>query len=181
MNDTLYSTNAIPELTKDVHIPIKVTTSNGAGSYKVFANEIDNMPSGSSIILEDLKTGTKTDLRNKSIYTFTTTDTSETIAPRFMLHVSATGTSGLSTIDADNKSIHITSNLNGTFVKFDFTQPVPAMVSIYNMLGQKVIEDLNVEASNQTMKLMIPQEKNNLLIVKVQTTTQQVIKKIYNQ
>ncbi|HEY6162272.1 MAG TPA: T9SS type A sorting domain-containing protein, partial [Bacteroidia bacterium] len=79
------SVNSVPQLDSSVSIPVRVKVSV-SGSYTIGLDSVSNLPNSSCLILEDLLTGTLTDLHNVSTYTFSISDT--TNAPRFVLHVS---------------------------------------------------------------------------------------------
>jgi len=78
--------NALPTLNADTTIPVRVTVTT-SGTYTIQAGNFDDMPTTSCILLEDNITGTFTNLRTTSTYTFTITNT--TILPRFTLHIGA--------------------------------------------------------------------------------------------
>ena len=80
------SVNALPTLNADTAIPVRVTVAT-SGIYTIQAGNFDDMPTTSCILLEDNITGTFTNLRTTSSYTFTITNT--TILPRFTLHIGA--------------------------------------------------------------------------------------------
>lgn len=86
MSNEDYSINSIPGLTTNISIPVRVKVPV-TGTYSIVKDSISNLPQSSCVILEDLLTGTFTDLRNFNAYTFTISDT--TSAPRFLLHISA--------------------------------------------------------------------------------------------
>ncbi|MDZ4665807.1 MAG: T9SS type A sorting domain-containing protein [Bacteroidota bacterium] len=78
------SINSLPAITNSLNITVK-TVVGVAGTYTITGDSMVNMPLGFCIVLEDLATTTKTNLRNTTSYTFTISDT--TIAPRFVLHI----------------------------------------------------------------------------------------------
>jgi hypothetical protein len=84
MDTTKYSINALPLLTNDISLPIKVRVGI-SGTYTISLDSISRIPAGSCLILHDLKTGIQTDLRTTPTYTFTITDT--TYYPRFRLNI----------------------------------------------------------------------------------------------
>ena len=87
MNGKNYSINSIPELTKDVKIPVRVYVGT-AGSYKISTPALDELPASTCLGLEDLKTGKITDLKVNNSYSFEITDLKDT-ALRFIIHLSA--------------------------------------------------------------------------------------------
>ena len=80
-----YSINSVPLPTLNISIPVRVKVSV-TGTYTITKNNLSSIPNSSCVILEDLLTGTTTDLQNLSSYTFTIADT--TSVPRFLIHIS---------------------------------------------------------------------------------------------
>jgi hypothetical protein len=78
------SINSFPLLTSEMSIPVK-TTVGATGTYTITGDSMNNMPPGFCIILEDLLTGTMTDLRTTASYVYNIEDT--TVAARFLLHM----------------------------------------------------------------------------------------------
>ncbi|MEW6470604.1 MAG: PKD domain-containing protein, partial [Bacteroidota bacterium] len=85
--DTLdYSINRLPALTSNASVKLRVTVP-ATGTYSIRRDSLLMLPMSSCIFLEDLVTGTLTDLRQNISYSFSISDT--TSAPRFILHVYA--------------------------------------------------------------------------------------------
>ncbi|MBI4947296.1 MAG: PKD domain-containing protein [Bacteroidetes bacterium] len=80
------SINSLPPLTSDVVIPIRLKVP-ATGTYTISRDNVLMLPASSCVFLEDKKTGSMTDLRTTASYSFTISDT--TVAPRFLLHISA--------------------------------------------------------------------------------------------
>lgn len=68
----------------DIPLTAKAGT-NAQGTYQLDFDIPENFMSGACISLEDLATGTTTDVKLDSSYSFTSTDTMQT--PRFILHI----------------------------------------------------------------------------------------------
>lgn len=77
--------NALPDAPLNAIIPIRVKVP-ATGKYIVSADSILAMPAGSCIFLEDLETGSMTDLNLSPSGNYIINDTATT--PRFLLHVS---------------------------------------------------------------------------------------------
>ncbi|MGQ0827219.1 MAG: PKD domain-containing protein [Bacteroidota bacterium] len=84
MGKVNYSVNSLPSLTSDLSIPVKVQVGI-SGTYTIKLDSLTNLSSSSCLILDDLLTGTKTDLRISPEYSFYIRDTTK--APRFRLHI----------------------------------------------------------------------------------------------
>lgn len=81
-----FAINSLDELTNDRVIPLRAMVGV-SGTYEIAATDLSGLPASSCIILEDLLTGTMTDLRAVPDYSFTIPDT--TTAARFLLHIGA--------------------------------------------------------------------------------------------
>lgn len=78
------SINSFPLLTGEISVPVK-TTVGATGTYTITGDSMSHMPPGFCIVLEDLLTGSMTDLRTTASYVFNIEDT--TLAARFLLHM----------------------------------------------------------------------------------------------
>jgi len=81
------SINSFPEISADISIPVRVKVGV-SGNYQISSDSsLQNMPLSSCLLLEDLKTGMKTDLRTIVNYSFFISNTDTAI--RFLIHVGA--------------------------------------------------------------------------------------------
>ncbi|MEO6883928.1 MAG: PKD domain-containing protein [Bacteroidia bacterium] len=108
-----FSINSIPELDSSLSIPLRVKVGT-SGTYTISSDNLTNIPKNSCLVLEDLLTGIKTDLKNTNTYSFTISDT--TNAPRFLLHVSAGMETKYFPTDCEHATALVNSNGNGTFI-----------------------------------------------------------------
>ncbi|MCU0433105.1 MAG: T9SS type A sorting domain-containing protein [Bacteroidia bacterium] len=84
INDSMdASVNSMAPLGSDVSIPVRLKVGV-TGQYTISRDTLWTMPNSACIILEDLLTGTLTNLQTTNSYTFTIADTTE--HPRFVLH-----------------------------------------------------------------------------------------------
>ncbi|MCE3258790.1 MAG: hypothetical protein K0S12_431 [Bacteroidetes bacterium] len=82
------SVNSLPDFNNEVKIPLKTLVASGySGNYTIKVDSTSQLPSGYCVVLEDLATGTITNLNNTSSYSFFISDT--TSKPRFMIHMRA--------------------------------------------------------------------------------------------
>lgn len=77
--------NSFPMSSSEIIVPIKVKVGL-SGVYAIKNDAALSLPLNSCVFLEDLLTGTYTDLKSFSTYSFFISDT--TTAPRFLLHIS---------------------------------------------------------------------------------------------
>jgi hypothetical protein len=105
MIDTVFSSvNTFQSVSNDLSVPVKVKVGV-SGNYTIQLNSSSWMPSISCLVLEDLKTGTQTDLRTISSYTFNISDT--TSFPRFRLRIGKP-------VEVSSNAATCTGNHNGT-------------------------------------------------------------------
>ena len=121
--------------TKTVNLMVEI---DSIGTYNIQLDSAINMPSGMSIVLEDTKTSTLTNLRTTTNYQFSSTKP-DTFNTRFLLHLSydASITSvneiegqSMYNIYAENDliNVNIISNNNVTLEK----------VEVYDLLGKRI-------------------------------------------
>jgi len=84
--DNDMSINSMGPLTSSIIIPVRALVPS-TGNYTIVADDFDDMPTTSCILLEDLLTGIFTNLRTTSTYSFSIS--ASTTAPRFLLHIGA--------------------------------------------------------------------------------------------
>ena len=143
----------MPELNQDFSIPVRLTVGI-SGSYTISPNDIQNFPGSSCIMLEDLLTGTLTDLKAGNSYTFSISDTTD--APRFMVHVTKPMEPALqqfnATCNAANDGIFI-ANPDGqgpfTYTWKDNTGQVIQMHA--NLTGADTLSDLGAGTYSVTI------------------------------
>jgi len=262
-NGIYYAYNNLPQLTGDVSVPIRVKTGT-AGTYKISADNLNQVLPNSCIVLYDNYSGTSTNLRTGS-YTFTANDTTD--APRFMLKISAinnpitlsnvinnpsntsssdgsivsspSGTgpwtytwknvldsvirtksnslltsdtlknipAGVYSVEVDaagagicgavvqtftlsvsslgiaksalDKNVAIINNETGCFVQFSYNVPTNVIISAYDVIGQKVVDDMRVEAVSQKVNLDIKNADNQIILISVKSQDGVLNKKIF--
>lgn len=86
-----FSINALAPLTSDVTVTLRATAGI-SGNFTITRDSISNLPNSLCIMLEDLLTGTLTQLSTGASYSFYMSDT--TSAPRFLLHFGPALTTG---------------------------------------------------------------------------------------
>jgi hypothetical protein len=81
-----YAVNALPIENLNATIPVRAKIGI-TGNYTIFFQQVDSMPAHVCMMFEDLYTGTITDMRSSSSYSFFANDT--TWAPRFRIRMTA--------------------------------------------------------------------------------------------
>jgi len=131
------SINALPPLLNtDVVIPLGYITKTN-GSFTINASEILNFDPSQHIYLEDNQTSTIQDLTLNPVYTFTTTANAPQY--RFFIRFSPTIVTG---VDENSTSfVDAWSAGKVIYVCHSSTTLQKAILSVYDMLGQQVIND----------------------------------------
>jgi hypothetical protein len=168
-----YAINTLPELSKTYTVPVlvKVATS---GSYSVSAGDFQNF--NSCLVLHDKLTGAYHDMM-QSPYHFQINDTTST--PRFELIVCEAGNSNPTFLEELNASntIFIVQDGNSALVNTRFETETKAEISVYNLLGQKLMKDIQVQGTETSTRLPLD-VTDQVIFVKVSTNTKVVTKKL---
>lgn len=170
-----YSIQSIPALTQSVSIPV-LARGMATGNYTISATEFEDIDA--CIVLKDKLTGTTQDLKTAS-YIFTLNDTTST--PRFELILCKEGdvqTSVPETLAAAaNSQVLIQQDGQGAFVKTNFEKPTKATISVCNIIGQKLMEDIVTTGTTNTTYLPL-NCANQVVFVTVTTDSGRNTKKI---
>lgn len=167
------SINTFPATSNSITIPVLVRVST-TGNYTISAQDFENWPS--CVVLRDKINGAMTDL-TKNNYTFFISDT--TAAPRFELIVCGSGAGAVDVNELleSNNNVLIQQTSNGTVVKTNFEQNTKAIISVYNVIGQKIMQDVMVEGQ-ETSTILNIDTKEQIAIIKVSTDKEVFTKKV---
>jgi hypothetical protein len=168
-----YSIQSLPPLTNALNIPLLARVST-TGSYTISAFDFQDFAMCVGLI--DKLDNSYHDLR-LSPYVFTISDTTST--PRFELVLckdESLNAVGISEATESN-SIFITQDALGAYVKTVFEKNTKATISVFNIIGQKLMKDVTVEGMVTNTALPI-ELHNQVVIIKVTTDKETVTKKI---
>ncbi|WP_317898611.1 hypothetical protein [Aurantibacillus circumpalustris] len=168
-----YSINTLPPLDKTTHVPI-MTRVSASGSYTINAFDFQNF--SSCLVLIDKLDNSYHDL-GVSPYVFTINDT--TSAPRFDLVLCKDESFTPLGIKEDliNRSVFISQDAQGAFVKTSFDKNTKATISAYNIVGQKIMDDVQVEGRVTDTHLNLGIH-NQVVLIRVVTDKESTTKKI---
>ena len=172
--DVDYAIHSMPLLTQSLSIPVLARVS-AAGSYTISAYDFKNFTS--CVGLMDKATNTFHDLR-QSDYVFTINDS--TAVPRFDLLLCRDANideTSISQIYTQSPSIMINQDEQSPFVKMSFPQNTKATISVYNIMGQKLMEDITVEGTATTTRLNTNMH-NQVALIRVVSDKESSTKKI---
>ncbi len=168
-----YSINSIPLLYEAKKIPLLVKVST-TGSYTISSEDFEGV--NACLGLLDKLTNTYTDLR-QGTYVCQISDT--TSVPRFELFMckdESLNTVGMAKNEFAS-SILIAQDNEGAFVKTSFEQKTNATIGVYNIMGQQLIKDIQVDGLENTTRLNIDLH-NQVVLVKVTTDKESSVKKL---
>ena len=190
-----YAVDAVPPLTQSYSIPLKIR-SGATTQYTITPMYLQNIESGACLILHDNYTGLDYDLR-QGAFNLMINDT-ETVA-RFVVNItannidalgnfqtpscSASSVTGIKTFSAPQKNMEINRDAGGYYVQFNYQEKTNAVISVQNLLGEKVITDINQEnvLTNKTY-VSLGNTENKVLIISVVTDAgEKTFRKVINQ
>jgi hypothetical protein len=144
INSDKYCIDALAEYSAPISVNVGFEPKVD-GNFTITAGEIQSFSTASSIILQDLKTGTTQNLINNPTYNFTATTADVTNRFKILFDLAV----GINNVNAVNNNIY--SFENSIYIK---TNDQVNSVSVYNMLGQEVANfqqpTSNVLTINQT-------------------------------
>ncbi len=160
-------------------IPLYTTVAT-SGEYKIEADGFDNLSAYNCVKLEDKLLNKIIDLKIESSYSFKMNMSDN--ADRFIIHFNkdancsiAMGVNNLSTNLSNN--VEILPSAQGNTINFNLAETTNTTISVTNMLGQQIISDMNISATNQTVELFLPEGFTGLYIVKVNSEKSSFVKK----
>jgi len=168
-----YAINTLPDLTKTYTVPVLVKVAV-SGTHTISAGEFQNF--NACMVLHDKLNDNYHNLM-QSAYVCQINDTTST--PRFEIIICESGITNPNTIEELNTSntIFITQDGNGAVVNTKFESETKAEISVYNLLGQKLMNDFHIQGTETSTRLPID-ASNQVIFVKVSTNKEVVTKKL---
>lgn len=167
------SINGYPPSSYSVAIPVLVRVST-TGSYTITADEFSNY--GSCAVIRDKLTNAYHDLK-VSPYVFNISDTTNT--PRFELIVCESGGGIVSIKDLySSTNISIVQNDGVPVVKTIFPQSTDVVISVFNVLGQQLCNDIKISGTETTTSLNNLNLHGQVVLIKVTAGNESVTKKL---
>jgi len=171
-----YAIQTFPSLTAEMEeekiIPLSLFTANG-GNYSFHVNTIENFATSSYIYLEDKKLGTLIDLQISPQYDFYTQ--AGTDNTRFQVRFSPAPISEAEFLETKDNSVRIFSSDNEIFVEINTADLPNGQISVYNLLGMKVLQ----EKLNSDFLYRMPVYKTGIYIVKVENQNSSFTQKVF--
>lgn len=169
-----YSIQSIPPLTQSVSLPLLARVSS-SGTYTLHAFNFNDF--NMCVGVYDHLNGTYHDLKQGD-YAFSISDT--TSAPRFDLILcrdESIDITGIAQQNVNSGAILINQDQQSAYVKTAFTQNTKALISVYNVIGQKLMNDIPVEGTVTTTRLPL-ELSNQIVLIRVATDKEIVTRRI---
>lgn len=164
--------------TEEFTMPLYVTVGK-AGKYLIDVKGVEFIYNDySCVTLEDKVTKQLIDLNGSTNYTFFAAPGNA--KDRFALHFSKNGNcrSMISTTNIKlDDQVQILQNQFGNIISFNYDETINTTISVIGILGQTIINDLNLEASTQSVNIVLPADFHGLYFVKVRSEKGEVVKK----
>ncbi|MGV3598545.1 MAG: T9SS type A sorting domain-containing protein [Bacteroidota bacterium] len=140
--------NVLKEITSDFYSVEMPFESKLDGTFEMDF-EFTNPYQVQEIILEDRKTGTKTNILQNKKYNFAH-ESSTKLTDRFVLHFKKTHSNGVfeDYLSAKNP-IEISTDSRSIYVRFPVIKDAGAEINVYDMLGRKVMETRKVTTDSE--------------------------------
>lgn len=145
-------------------IPIGYST-NIAGDFSISIDRFDGILNTKNIYLEDKKTGTLYDLKNR-VYTFNTT--AGTFDDRFVLkYINTT----LGNENSEKESTAITVSVKNSIISVASPDETIETIIVYNLEGKKIFSKKNINLNTFEIKNL--NNHNQVLLLKIETKNKQ--------
>jgi len=147
------------------------------GKYRINASGIKNITKDFPVVmLEDKTTKKFINLNSSTDYIFSAHSADAT--DRFVLHFSKSlSYTPSSTKSSATNEIQISQNKEGNVVHFDNTESENTTISVFDLLGKRIIDDIVIQALDQTVNITIPESFHGMYIVAVQSGSTKTVKK----
>ena len=171
IGNNVFSINDIGVITNTITIPL-LAKALMPGQYTISAEDASNFES--CVIIKDKLLNVYNDLIINP-YVFNLNDTNS--SNRFELILCPFNKSVSVKELNESNNILISQDENGAFVKTFFEQNTKTVISVYNILGQKMTKDIILNEASAITRLEI-NNHNQILFVKVVANNQSLTKKI---
>ncbi len=171
--------NSMNNSDNEKHVPL-IVKAGVFGIHTISAKGLSSLVEYNKVVLEDLSSGEKIDLLKNQNYNFNTEEIGKEY--HFIVHfykneqtdLISTSTIQENTLDNNTSVYNTPSNV---VVKFDMAEETDVQISVYNLSGQLVIEQMNAKVTNDRIALPL-QKENGLYLLIIKSKDQQISRKI---
>lgn len=161
-----YAINSLqPATTQDIVLPILVKMM-ATGPCTISPEGIENLDPNACVTLKDKLLNINHNLRSGA-YVCTASDTAT--HARFELTICGNSlVTGIKSTNVSTNNVLIGQDGSaGIFVKTSFDKNTKSTISAYNVMGQQLIADKEIEGTNDTVYLDLKNTTNQIVIIKV--------------
>ncbi len=170
-----YSINSLPyALTSNAVIPV-LAKVYATGQHTISALDLQNLAPGTCVTLKDKLLNITHNLA-ASDYVCSISDTTSTA--RFELTICANLTAGINEATSF-ENVFVKQDNIGVYVDLNFDKSTKATITAINMLGQSVMNDMNVECIANKYYLNLSNIKEQIIVVSVNTEEKRYTQKVY--
>lgn len=175
--------NRLPDNADVVDVPL-MAIGNVAANYTLTAGSFANLGAYNCVCLIDEQTGqVLNNFEDNPSYTFAMSQPGQ--QRNFVIEFrqlaageSCNSPASVASMNTGAGSIEITPAANGAEVNFQLSQPENATISVYNIMGQKVLNDINLNAYQSRLGINLP-STGQIYIIRVVTEEGITVKKLY--
>ncbi len=156
------------------------TTVGVSGYYKIDAAGFNFLNDFTCVELEDKLLNKMVDLVASPSYLFRMNTSDD--ASRFVIHFSKAG--NCKSLNSTNNSaftfenqVEVLPTSQGNSINFNLTETTPTAINVTNLLGQSIMEPMNVAAFNQSVNVSLPEGFSGMYLIKIESSKGTVIKK----
>jgi hypothetical protein len=161
VGENIFSLRFLGDVSENPALPMSFKAGLD-GNYSITASGTESF---TNVILQDLKTGATQEMKTNPVYNFTSAVIDD--VNRFLLRFRPVG---IETQDAGNNGIFVYDNI------LNITNPGESVITVYNMVGQKILEKQTQNEESIRIKLQVG---TGYYIVKLTTDQKAIAKKIF--
>lgn len=160
-----------------------VVKVNVSGNYKIEAAGFEFMKEYKCIQLEDRLKNIFINLTSQSTYEFEMFKLKD--EKRFVLHFNKNADCKQSIASQDiayfDNSVEVLPTQSGNVINFNYSEATQTAISVYNMLGQDVVEERNLSVSSQSEAIQLPADFVGIYFIKISSDKGTVVKKFFKK
>lgn len=169
--------NTFNSLNETYTMPLS-TRGQVSGNYTIEIESRDILEEYSCIYLEDTQTNKWLDLNVETSYSFNMNagDNEE----RFVLHFSKNGdckAPQYTVVNELNNQLIVLPTAEGNDILFNMNDATNVRIDVTNMLGQQLMNSMNITASNQTEKIALPSDFTGMYLIRISSDKETMVKK----